>query len=141
MLNWLAGMLVFSHSCGLVGSAMFGPAATAALCLKNYSCLPSHNEWIVECFLLGSDLKVSIYYISYLSTIFFPNSSPLYPKSSACYVRFWNEATLLVELTPLCSCLKVRRAWQRERATERAQHVMQVSLFQPKEFRIFYLSG
>ena len=38
MVNWLAGMLVFSHSCGLVGSAMFGPAATAALCLKGYSC-------------------------------------------------------------------------------------------------------
>lgn len=100
---------------------------------------PSHNEWIVECFLFGSDLKVF--------AIFFPNSRPFYTKSSACYVMVlscdgtWNEATLLVELTPLCNCLKVRRAWQRERATERAQHVMQVSLLQPKIFRIFYLSG
>ena len=37
MVNWLAAILVFSHSCSLVpppiGLAMFGPAATAALCL------------------------------------------------------------------------------------------------------------
>lgn len=143
MVNWLAGILVFSHSCGLVGSARTRPCCYCCPLPEGLLLFVQSQRLVTTSGLLNAFFRVRFKGICNI----FPNSRPFYTKSSACYVMVlscdgtWNEATLLVELTPLCNCLKVRRAWQRERATERAQHVMQVSLLQPKIFRIFYLSG